>query len=439
MNRNNPLAVFALIALVSNGGCALIGDRTPPKASLNTVNAMDALNPIATSEAPTLIVATLTDPAYGDLKKLRSPRNVQPGIDGTYNEFLGELDDRYGVRLVADWPLGSLGVRCLVFRSTSSLPRDHIIAALAKDPRVETAQPMNVFSVLASSYDDPYFKLQHNLASMQVDVSHRWSTGKGVTVAVIDSGVDVTHPELRGRVAGWQNFVLDGDGAFKSDLHGTAVAGIVAAESNNGTGIVGVAPDAQILALKACWQDTPGTIGASCSTFTLAKAIDFATSQGVSVINLSLSGPRDPLLERLVSTAVGTGTVVVGARNATRPGDFPASADGVIGVGEARGAKSSPGSEPSVRAPGYKVLSTRPKDEYDFFSGSSLAAAHVSGLVALLKAKNPDLSPENILSLLKDTSGGRLAGSGGGPMVNACRAMAHLIDGPRCESAIVAR
>lgn len=439
MKGNKLPAVLVALALVSNGGCAMMRDGLPPRAPLNTLNAMDAINPIATSDAPTLIVATLTDPAYSDLKKVRSPRNVQPGIDGTYKEFLEELDDRYGVRLVADWPLTSLGIRCLVFSSTSSLPRDRIIAALEKDPRVETAQPMNVFSVLASRYDDPYFKLQHNLTSMQVDASHRWSTGKGVTVAVIDSGVDLTHSDLRHRVAGWQNFVLDGDEAFKTDLHGTAVAGIIAAEPNNGAGIVGVAPDAQILALKACWQETPGSIGASCSTFTLAKAIDFATSRGADVINLSLSGPRDPLLERLVAGAVDGGTVVVGASNSARPGDFPASAAGVIAVAEAGRKKSSPGPGTSVGAPGHKVLSTRPKDEYDFFSGSSLAAAHVSGLVALLKERQPDLSSASVMSLLQDTSHGDIAEVGEMPTVNACRAVAHLVVGSQCENAVVTR
>ena len=133
-------------------------------------------------------------------------------------------------------------------------------------------------------------------------------------VAVVDTGVDFDHPDLRGRVVKAQNFVdRVGDRNFTTDVHGTAVAGLIAATAGNGVGIVGVAPEAEIYALKACWQQPPGAREAVCNSYTLAKAVDFAIGQGVQVLNFSLAGPPDPLLGRLIGQALARGIVVVAA------------------------------------------------------------------------------------------------------------------------------
>ena len=107
---------------------------------------------------------------------------------------------------------------------------------------------------------------------------------------------------------------------------------MIAATANNDIGIVGVAPGAEIYALKACWQQPPGAREAVCNSYTLAKAVDFAILQGAQVLNFSLAGPPDPLLGRLIGQALSRGIVVVAADGGTAAQGFPASYKGVIGI-----------------------------------------------------------------------------------------------------------
>lgn len=339
-----------------------------------------------------------------------------------YAAFMASVSRKYGIRRVADWPLASLDVRCLVFESDAA-QRDGIVAALAKEPGVETAQALKHFRTLGApvAYDDPLSEMQHSLTQMQIWRSHRFATGRGVTVAVVDTGLDTRHPEFDNRILGVRNFV--DRRPTNKDVHGTAVAGVIVANANNGEGMVGVAPDARVVGLKACWPEAESSDHAFCSSFTLAKAIDFAILQGVQVINLSLAGPTDPLLARLVEKAQSKDIIVVGAVDARKPDGFPANVDGVVGVTIDRDSEHG-----FVRAPGVKVLSTLPDQEYDFYTGSSLAAGHVSGIAALLRQRKPHLPASVIAELLKKTVD---PASGD---VNACRALAAIVTGLDCET-----
>ena len=151
---------------------------------------------------------------------------------------------------------------------------------------------------------------------------HRIATGKGVKVAQIDTGVDWRHPDLADGVTSHRNFV--DDSPYVAEVHGTAVAGIIAARGNNGIGMVGVAPDATLLALRACWAEAPAAQPAVCNSFTLAKALQYALGERAQVINLSLTGPRDRLLERLLEVAAVVGTNAHGTRC---PGSDPGRCD----------------------------------------------------------------------------------------------------------------
>jgi subtilisin family serine protease len=131
-------------------------------------------------------------------------------------------------------------------------------------------------------------------------------------VAIIDTGVDTEHPDLAGRTQLTRNYIDDDVTEFRNDRHGTQVAGLIAAAANNGIGIVGVAPDVRLMAYKACWQPTPSSAG-RCNSFTLAQALADALAARAQVINLSLVGPSDPLLEALVEKAISGGVIVVGA------------------------------------------------------------------------------------------------------------------------------
>ena len=334
-----------------------------------------------------------------------------PAIWGSHTAALAQT---YRLRTVYSWTLASLGEQCVVFEVTGGRKAEDVARRLASDPRVDSVQTIETFEVLAEPkpWNDPYAHLQQNTEELRLEQAHRLATGKGVRVAVIDTGVDFDHPDLRGRVVKAQNFVDQGERSFTTDFHGTAVAGVIAAAANNEVGIVGVAPQAQIFALKACWQQPPGARAAVCNSYTLAKAVDFAINQSAQVLNFSLAGPPDVLLTRLIKVALERGIVVVAAAPAKPDArSFPASLQGVIGIS---------GSDPPGRflaAPAVDILTTVPRGSYDFFSGSSLAAAQVSGVAALLLERNPKLTPPELAALVRKTANGKA-------QIDACAAVA---------------
>jgi subtilisin len=346
-----------------------------------------------------------------------------------------ELAGQYKLRQLAAWTVGSLDdTPCVIYQAKPGQDLGQLLRRLAADPRVAVAQPVQRFRVLAtaggkapSGYNDPYAGLQRDVTELALPAAHRVATGRGVKVGIVDTGVDLDHPDLRGRIAGAANYVESGERSFTSDVHGTAVAGILAAAANNQVGIVGVAPGALIYAFKACWQEPAASRQAVCDSYTLARAVDAALGQGVQVLNLSLSGPPDPFLSRLLGAALSRRTLVVAAYDGGQQnGGFPASRDGVLGVGgERRPGDAQPSvAKPPLVGPAVDVLSTAPRNSYDFFTGSSFAAAHVAGVAALLLERRPGLTAAEVRQLL--VGSGRSLGNGDAPRVDPCAALARL-------------
>lgn len=344
---------------------------------------------------------------------------------------------QYRLRAVTAWPIEVLEVYCLVFEAPEDRPLESILAELRRDARVESAQLLQTFGTRSRQpYDDTYVALQTNLAALQIQQAHRWSQGQGVRVAVIDSGIDTHHPDLADRIAVDIDATGLPRGSGGRDLHGLAVAGVIAATAGNGQGIVGVAPAAKILALRACWQVDAARerqAESRCNTFTLARALAAAIEHRADIINLSLTGPHDPLLERLLRKAMASGKVVVSALpeddgSPERPqGDFPASLQGVLAVRSAEAPSSTSSSANALVAPGRHILTLRPRNGYDFENGSSFAAAQVSGVAALLMSLRNDLSTERIRELLVGPAEPTPPDLAGSSLVNACTAVANLI------------
>ncbi|HEX6199966.1 MAG TPA: S8 family serine peptidase, partial [Thermoanaerobaculia bacterium] len=372
--------------------------------------------------------------AAGDLAGARVMVTLFDGPPQRWQRTLADLQGMYDLQPVSLWPIESLGLPCVLLEVSDGDDPAAVAERLASDPRVESAQPVYRFEVLAEAYDDPYAQLQHAARDLRVSAAHRRATGKGVRVAVVDTGVDFSHPDLVERVVGVRDFVSResrGTGAFTADVHGTGVAGVIAASANNGVGIVGVAPEAEVLAVKACWPSPEDARKASCDSYTLAQGLDFSIDQGARVINLSLTGPRDPILARLITAALGRGISVVAAT--ARPGapGFPASEEGVLAIGTAP-TDSLPGLEGSpLTAPGVDILTTVPREGYDFLSGSSLAAAHVTGVVALLLELAPGLQPAAVADLLARTA--HPSNPHGAVVVDACAALAEAVGEPADE------
>lgn len=281
----------------------------------------------------------------------------------------------YGLHLAVDWPMPALGLDCYVMDVPEPLQPLEVATRVSREPGVAWAQPMGVFRTLGAG--DPLMAQQPAAVEWHLDDLHRTATGRDVRVGVVDSGVQADHPDLLDQVAEQVNLVTDRP--LVPELHGTAVAGIIAAREGNRVGIAGVAPLARIVGLRACWQLSASDT--RCNSLSLALALSAAIERNVQVINMSLAGPQDRLIQRFIETAQDRGIAVVAARDgAARDGGFPASMKGVIAVSETPPPPTSHG----VAAPGIDVLTTLPPSRWGIVSGSSYAAAHVSGLVALV-------------------------------------------------------
>jgi subtilisin family serine protease len=356
-------------------------------------------------------------------------------IGSNVRRHAADIASEYALIEVDRWPIRSLSVFCFIYRVSTDMDRDSIIERLRADPRVESAQALQRFETLASTvadYDDTYANLQRVLDVMEIPAAHRYSRGKGIRVAIVDSHADAEHEDLKGRVT---ETLFLADSAGSGDVeHGTVVASIIGANANNAKGIVGIAPESVIESYVACWAETEA-INAVCDSFSLAKALDALLEDGPDVLNLSLTGPYDPLLERLLEEISRAGIVMVAARPTQdhRNNRFPASLDRVISVGSSDEpaarliAAANPGPPHEVYAPGRQIMVAVPGDAYDFRSGNSLAAAHVSGTIALLLAVSPNMPSEAIQAHLQKSQRASRTES---PSVNACIVL-QLLDASR--------
>ena len=200
-----------------------------------------------------------------------------------------ELERDYGITLVDSRRINSLEVQCAVFSLDRNRDRDALIAQLNADPRVWRAQPVFVHRIAGMPPKDPYYDLQVRTRAGGVMSLLQRGTGRRVRIAVIDTGVDAEHPDLQGQITESRNFVSGDDAAIPAEYHGTAVTGLISARPGNGVGIHGLAPNAELYALRACWEPRYGY--GLCSTYTLAQALDYAIEIRAKIINLSLADP----------------------------------------------------------------------------------------------------------------------------------------------------
>jgi len=257
-------AVLVAVATVLLASCAT--PRTvPPSPSAAADEAAQQI--LVTVRQPATLAAGLTGaPNQRYLQRRYGP---SPSVD----RLLTQLAHEHDLRRVEGWPIQSLDVYCEVLAIPSGRDAAEVIATLNADPRVDLAQRMNLFNTQTAKYDDPYVELQSAAATLEVERAHELATGRGVSIAIIDSAVDGDHPDLRGRVQLARNLVTDRPLARGGEVHGTAIAGIIASAVNNSEGIIGVAPVVSIAALRACWAVGDGGVAAQCSSLALARAI----------------------------------------------------------------------------------------------------------------------------------------------------------------------
>ena len=323
------------------------------------------------------------------------------GASGKDAEIDG-LGSRHNLDMLDTAALSSLGVTMVLFHIPDGRSVPAVVNILAGESGVIMSQPNFYYNSLAG--ENP----QYGAVKIGADAASGATTGRGITVAVVDTGVDYNHPALKDKVAQKADFVSLDMSGFTGESHGTSVAGIIAASPVEDGGMSGVAPGVRLIAARACWADSAGGSKAVCSSEKLAKGIDFALSNNAQVINLSVGGPRDALIAALIQQAYGSGvTVVAAAGNGGAKGKpvYPAAMREVIAVSATDAndklyTLSTRGDYVDVAAPGVDILSPAPGGAWQMESGTSQAAAHVSGAVALILQDYPELSPFQIKHLL---------------------------------------
>lgn len=290
--------------------------------------------------------------------------------------------------------------RIMVVSSTAGDAAE-IAEALKKETGVYNSQPNYVFATMGQ--EDPLRHMQNLVSMLDLQKVHGKVTGKNITVAVVDTGVEVEHQDLRSRIVGHRNFISNS--VYQGEIHGTAVAGIIGADSN-AYGIVGIAPDVSLLALRACRQVSKLSAMGECFSTSLAGSLDAAISAKVDVVNLSLGAHvDDTLLSMMIDSGYKKGivfTAPVGNDPAAENIAFPASHDKVISVA---GLDELGNPLPNKRlasmadavAPATHLFVTTPGDSHNFSDGTSLASATISGILALSMekkiARNPPCLP----------------------------------------------
>lgn len=269
----------------------------------------------------------------------------------------------------------------------------------AAQPEAAKVTPALATAAAIPAGGDP---AQYALAKLRIGAAHTLARGDKVLVAVIDSGIDLGHPELVGTVAG--SFDALGK-AEKPHVHGTAIAGAIVAHAR----LMGVAPAAKILAIRAFGAD--GT-SSEATTMAIVKSVEFAALRQARIINMSFAGPRDPGLARQLAAAKAKGAVLIAATGnfgPKSPPQYPASDPNVIAVSATDAddrmfRASNIGPHVALAAPGVDILLPAPDKDYRLISGTSFSAAYVSGVAALVLQRAPELTPDGVRKVLESTA-----------------------------------
>jgi len=325
-------------------------------------------------------------------------------IDGSLSDVQAdELARRHRLARLRSQNFPLIGGTIGLFRITDRRTIEVASREFATEASVHSVQP-NFRYVLqeqkaALTEGDP---AQYANAKLRLPQAHTLAHGANVTIAVIDSGIDVKHPELVNAIA--DNF--DALGSKEGPhVHGTGIAGAIVSHAR----LMGSAPEARILAIRA-FGAAPN--GAESTSYVILKGLDYAAAHGAQVVNMSFAGPKDALIERAIAATVAKGIVMVAAAGNAGPKSpplYPAANANVIAVTATDAqdrlfAASNRGSHIAISAPGVDIFLPAPDEKYQMTSGTSFSAAYVSGLAALMLERNPALKPGEVRAILMKTA-----------------------------------
>jgi hypothetical protein len=295
------------------------------------------------------------------------------------------------------------------WRINDGRPVANVIRTLMADARILGAQPNYLYALqegtpAATTPDQAAYSAQYALAKLRLPQAHAMSKGESVVVAIIDTTVDAAHPELAGVIAA----TFDATGtAEKPQPHGTAMAGAIAAHGK----LMGSAPGVKLLSIQAFGSVRPE--GKSDGTsFGILKGLDWAAKENANIVNMSFAGPADPEMQTMLAAASAKGIVLVAAAGNAGPRSralYPAADPNVIAVtatdmDDRLFVRANRGPHIAVAAPGVDILVAGPEGGYQTTSGTSVAAAEVSGIVALMLERDRKLDPAAVRRLLTATA-----------------------------------
>ena len=407
--RRPPIIVIPLPPIISPPAVSTI---LPPDLRPGRPN----LPPLPPQFTPRPRRAPLAVPPAPDLVRSRDAEIIM-AIDDTLSD--GDtivLGQGLTLNVEVQYRSSLLGAKIVRLRIPDNRQREQVIAtviqAVGADPRILAIQPNFVFEASQSATPatlGPPPLPQYATEKVRLTEAHRTSLGRNVRIAVIDTGMDGAHPELAGAVA--ESFDAIGEGPVEIEAHGTAIAGIVAARQQ----MRGMAPDARVLAVRSFsgGTDTAGVRRKpEATTLSLIKGLDWAAANAARIVNMSFAGPKDPLLQATIEAAQARGLIMVAAAGNGGPSAasaYPAAFDQVIAVTASDSDdqlydKANRGSYIAVAAPGVDILALAPEAAYAMSSGTSLAAAHVSGIIALMLERKPTLTIETVRAILSSTA-----------------------------------
>lgn len=293
-----------------------------------------------------------------------------------------------------------------IFKSKTK-ETDELIRYFTARKDVEFAEPNYLLLPNRMPNDPLYTRYQWNLPLIKADKAWDINLGKAnIIVAVVDTGVDLNHHDFKNKLVQGYNVLTDTNKPLDDNGHGTHVAGIISASTNNTIGIAGVSWNNKIMPIKAIGAEGTG------SSFDIAKGIRWAADHGAHVINMSVGNYHPSgILQEAIRYAYNKGLVLVAASgndNTSQP-SYPAAYPEVISVAAVdqqahRAEFSNYGNYVEVAAPGVDIPSTYIYDEYAALSGTSMACPHVAGLAGLILSVNPKLSNEEVREIIRNTS-----------------------------------
>jgi subtilisin family serine protease len=331
---------------------------------------------------------------------------MQLGLNLT-PEQVAALARQYGLEVISSQTISLLGRTVYRFRITGGLSvRDAIAGLQSKGARI-SAQPSYQFelaeAVAPADINRQGDSAQYIVAKLGLVEAHGIATGKNVKIAVIDSGIDGQHPDLAGVIAATYDALPSSDQT--PHPHGTGMAGAIGSHQR----LLGVAPGARILGIRAFGVSDSGAQGTSMN---IVKGLEWAIAQGAQVINMSFAGPRDPILEQAIKGLKDKGIILIAAAGNAGPKSpplFPGADANVIAVSatdvdDKTYKNANRGKQVAIAAPGVDILVPAPDGGYQLTTGTSVAAAHISGVVALMLERNPRLTPSDVRNILAATA-----------------------------------